>query len=279
MMAILSVLPCVSCSDDFDPASRVSDLRLLAVQADQPFAQPGSDVALEALAFDPEARTISWGWGTCLEDRSSLALDCLRALSFESLTIADDMPRHVLRMPETEAAFVGVVVVACPGRIVPGDTEGVPLACLDAGGEPLPLSRFELGLKRVYVRDPALNKNPAIAEVLWDGSPWPEGELRRDVCARGTEGSCASWSEHTVELHAPGAVEQSLDREQRPITEQVVAQFYATAGKFDADARVIEKPSTTWRARAQDRGRVTLWFVVRDDRGGVSWTTRELELP
>ncbi|MET0343313.1 MAG: hypothetical protein ABW252_20050 [Polyangiales bacterium] len=266
-----------ACADDFDPPSRVIDLRLLAVQADQPFALPGSDVNLRALALDPEGRALSFGWGTCIDAESSLALDCLRATSFESLVIGAER-EHVLRMPETDAAFVGVVVVACPGRIVRGDTEGIPLACVDAGGEALPLSQFEVGVKRVYVRQPAQNQNPVIGEVLWDGVPWPEGEIKNETCTAIKGDTCAKWLEHAVEVRAPGAVEQSVDREGLPITEQVVAQYYATAGEFEADARVIERAATTWIAKPADRGRVLLWFVVRDDRGGVAWTTRELAL-
>ena len=268
-----------ACADALDPPSHVRDLRLLAVQADSPFAQPGSEVSLTALAHDPDGRSLAWGWGTCIAPASTIALDCLRALRFDDLTVAEDMPRHVLRVPATDAAFLGVVTVVCPGRILAGDTEGVPLACVDATGSALPLSAFELGLKRVYLRAPELNHNPAIAEVIWDGTAWPAGELRRDTCVQPATTGCAGWAEHEVAVHAPDAIEQSVDREQRPITEQVVTQFYATAGEFDHDSRVIESPATKWTARPEDCGVATLWFVVRDDRGGVSWTSRQLALP
>ena len=275
----LCLLVASACADDFDPPSRVQDLRVLAVRADTPFALPGSEVRLEALAHDPQERAVTWGWGTCLESASSIAIDCLRALRFESLHIGRDIPRHTLRVPDTDAPFLGIVTVACPGRIVAGDTEGVPLACVDEADRALPLSAFELGLKRVYLRAPNLNHNPEIAEVVWDGKAWPEAEVRREACLRPARDGCAAWSEHAVEVRAPGAVEQSVDQEGRPVTEQVVVQYYATAGEFDDDARVIARPGTTWRARAGDRGSVTLWFVVRDDRGGVSWTARSLILP
>lgn len=286
MKKIVLSLLCLSvlagaCSDDFDPASRVSDLRVLAVSADRPFARAGDEVRLEALAFDPAARSLSWGWGLCIEAASSLAIDCLRTLRFDSLTIGRDQPRHVLRVPETSAPFVGVAVVACPGEIVPGDTEGVPLACRDARGAQLPLSQFELGLKRIYLRDPSLNENPTIDALVWDGAPWPEGEVRRDACKKVKDGACDEYVEHTVEVRAAeGAVEESVDRQQLPITEQVVVQLYATGGEFDDDVRIVEAPTTKWTARREDASqRVTFWFVVRDDRGGVSWISRQLDVP
>lgn len=64
--------------DEFAAPSLVSNLRLLAVAADGPFARAGEEVKLTALAHDPEQRALSWGWGTCIDDGSSLALECLR---------------------------------------------------------------------------------------------------------------------------------------------------------------------------------------------------------
>lgn len=269
-----------ACSDNFDPASRVSELRLLAVQADHPFALPGESVHLTSLAFDPEARPLTWAWGTCLEPSSTVALDCLRALEFDALTIERDRTEYDLTVPETDASYVGVVVVVCPGEIVPGDTQGVPLACVDATGEHLPLSEFELGLKRINLRDSSENQNPEIAEVLWDGVPWPEDEIKLDVCKKTKDGACDEWTEHTIEVPAPGASEASVDRDRNPITEQAVVQFYATGGEFEDDVRIVDSATTKWQARREDAGgMLTFWFVVRDDRGGVSWVTRRASVP
>jgi len=279
-LSLVLALFAAACSDDFDPSSRVSELRLLAVQADHPFALPGDDVHLTALAFDPEARPLTWAWGVCLEPSSSVALDCLRALSFDALTIAPDRTEHDLVVPETDAGYVGVAVVVCPGEIVRGDTQGVPLACVDVDGVRLPLSEFELGLKRINVREPSENENPAIAEVLWDGAPWPEDEIKLDACERTKNGACDAWTEHTVEVRAPGASEQSVDRDRNPVTEQAVVQMYATGGEFEDDVRLVDTAKTTWRARREDAGgMITFWFVVRDDRGGVSWVTRRISIP
>lgn len=280
ILTVLAMLVLAACEPDFEPASRVTELRLLAVQADQPFALPGQQVHLRALAHDPQARSLTWGWGLCFDEASSLAIDCLRALSFESLTIGSERSEHTVQIPDNGAPYVGVVVVVCPGAIVPGDTLGVPLACLNAEGQPLPFDRFELGLKRIYVRDPALNQNPAFSELLWDGAPWPEGEIKDTACARVEAGVCTAWTSHALELRAPDAAERSVDREGQPIEEQAVVQLYATGGEFGDDLRIASDARTTWRARNEDLGElVTLWFVVRDDRGGVSWLTRSLRVP
>ena len=271
---------CSGCGDEFAAPSLVSDLRLLAVQADRPFARAGDQVKLRALAHDPEQRKLSWAWGTCIDDASSLALDCLRATSFDALTIADARTEHTLTMPAEAQSYVGIVVAVCPGTIARGDSYGVPIACLDGSGRALPLADFELGVKRVFVRDPALNTNPTFSEVLWDGAPWPEEETKVSTCRRTEDLKCVAWTEHAVELRAPGAAEQSVDRDGAPFEELAVVQFYATGGEFENDLRNAAEARTTWEARAEDSGElVTLWFVVRDDRGGVSWTTRQVRVP
>src|SRR4051812_7841256 len=69
----------LGCSNDFDPGSRVTSLRVLAVHADQPFAAPGEKVSLDTLAFDPNAgsRPVTWAWATCVNPAASSVVACL----------------------------------------------------------------------------------------------------------------------------------------------------------------------------------------------------------
>jgi hypothetical protein len=280
ILTVCSMMLWVGCGDDFAAPSLVSNLRLLAVQADKPFARPGEEVKLSALAHDPEQRVLSWGWGTCIDDGSSLALDCLRKSSFESLTIAEGRSEHTVVVPSEASTYLGVVVMVCPGRIERGDTYGIPLSCVDEAGRALPPADYELGIKRVFVRNDARNANPAIAELRFDGAPWAEDEVKVSSCERTENMRCVSWQEHELALSAPGAEEQSVDRAGVPIRELAVAQLYATGGEFEHEALTIERLRTTFRAREEDSGELlTLWFVVRDDRGGVSWTSRKLRVP
>jgi hypothetical protein len=56
-----------------------------------------------------------------------------------------------------------------------------------------------------------------------------------------------------------------------------VVQYYGTDGLFENAVRISAKPETGFAARKDDHGKtITLWFVLRDDRGGVSWATRKL---
>lgn len=279
MFVLSFALLAAACSDDFDPASRVSELRLLAARVDRPFAQPGERVELHALAHDPAGRALHWAFGLCRNDASSEAIDCLRSLSFEQLSLSRD-PGFAFSMPSDASTYVGVAVVVCPGEIVRGSTAGIPLACVDEERRELALAEYELGLKRVFVRPASENQNPHIAELTWDSAPWPEGELRRASCERVERERCASFAKHALELQAPAAAEHSVDRQGKPMVEQAVAQFYATGGEFDDDVRMADRAHNGFRPRREDAGkRLTLWFVVRDDRGGTAWTTRELDVP
>ena len=63
--ALLALLSLSACEAEFDPGTQVSSLRVLAVQADTPYAHPGDTVRLQALSYDPLARPINWAWASC----------------------------------------------------------------------------------------------------------------------------------------------------------------------------------------------------------------------
>ena len=46
-MPIVLALSLAACTSDFDPGSRVTSLRVLAVRADLPLAHPGEEVQLD----------------------------------------------------------------------------------------------------------------------------------------------------------------------------------------------------------------------------------------
>src|SRR5882724_6730238 len=82
--ALGCLLSLTACSNDFDPSSRVNTLRVLAVQADLPYAHPGETVSLRTLSHDPENRVLSWGWAVCENPEDSSTLGCVGALRKEA---------------------------------------------------------------------------------------------------------------------------------------------------------------------------------------------------
>jgi hypothetical protein len=74
---------------------------------------------------------------------------------------------------------------------------------------------------------------------------------------------------------AQGAAEGGVDSFGVRFDEQLVVQYYSTEGTFGDGVRIASDPVTKWSARQQSAGKtVTMWMVLRDDRGGVDWATR-----
>jgi hypothetical protein len=275
------------CMDRMEPASQLNSLRLIAVAADKPTAEAGESVNLRALFANPKEQPLSWGYALCDGSSSSAALDCLRALDPDTLVVSQESSEFSFAMPEPRTAgeraqAIGVVVIVCPGEIVAGDTHGVPLAC-EVDGQALDVNEYEMGVKRVFYAGESPNRNPEFASITFDGASWPEHEVKTiDPCPKDTNDleDCKSRFRHTIKLEgAEDALEPFLDNDGRRVDEQVVAQFYATGGLFEWDVRTLESADTRFVALARDAGQtLTVHFVLRDNRGGVSWQTRTLEV-
>jgi hypothetical protein len=180
---------------------------------------------------------------------------------------------------------VGIVTVACPGTLTIGDFASLsngrlPFTCLDAQtGEPLGDDRFGVSVRHVYVRTRDRNANPVIAALDWNDAGWPEGDTTQaPACdaSNGVFGNCPA-SDQQISLQAEAsAVESGTDQFGMPFTEQLVIQFYSTEGSFQAEDRALETPVTGWEPGPT--GTATVFAVLRDDRGGVGWTTRTVEV-
>jgi hypothetical protein len=272
----------VGCGSDFDPSSRITSTRVLAVEADQPFAAPGETVSLKGLAFDPEARALSWGWATCPNPIGPTPLDCFTQIAmgkggaFEvgGDTFTTTIPAGAL---SSSSSTVGVAVVVCPGTLGLGDGV-VPVRCTTSDGRVLPLDQFDLGMKRVFVRAKDKNANPMAARVTWDGAAWPEDEVK-SVAACGDDATnmyddCGGEKHSLAIVPAPASFERGQDEYGTAFQESLVAQYYGTEGIFEAPVRRAENPETGFVARIP--GDITLFMLLRDDRGGVVWTTRHV---
>lgn len=289
------------CQADFDPGSRVTSLRVLTVQADQPFAAPGETVHLQSLSYDPAGRAITWAWATCVNPPASTLEGCLYKIATDaaltgtppSFVTGLDMTTFDLTIPADAlsgipagaraAAVVGVLHVACPGTLDLGaSTESIPFACRDESGRALDLAEFVIGIKRVGIRETDRNQNPTLAGVTFDGAAWPATEIK-------TVGHCDSDSNTFDDCNAdkhdiaavvtPASFEAGTDEFGAAFREDLITEYYATEGIFKDQVRISQDPTTHWVARKSAAGRdLSLWFVVHDDRGGVTWDTRQLHV-
>lgn len=297
--ALLAGLLLPACGAEFDPGTQVDSLRVLAVRADSPFVHPGDTVRLQALSHDPAERPISWAWAACPSPAGSRVEDCLNQVRDlagggelpllgmgEGLDAVDvPVPADALEGIPIEArqqSLAGVVSVACPGNLeVLNVAERIPFRCTDReSGEELGLHDMVVGIKRLFLRETEQNQNPVIDNVLFDGEVWPSDEVKEvDACvtAKFAYDDCKGQAHDIATVVSPDSFEAGVDEFGRDFSESLVVQHYNTDGIFEDEVRIAEEPETTWVARSGSSGStVTLWFVARDDRGGVSWTSRRV---
>jgi hypothetical protein len=295
------LLPLAACNEAMEPGTKVDSIRVLAEQVDQPFAHPGETVQLTSLSFDPQGRTINWAWASCVNPDSSDLQGCLAKMPESSdptsaiFAMGADTDSAALTIPldaidslpvaARGAATVGVVSVACPGDLSFGaGPGGLPTRCQEPGtGRDMELDEFIVGFKRITVRNTDRNQNPVITGITFDGADWPATEIK-DVgfCNTGDfeYGTCAGKDKHQLAaIVSPNSFEKGKDELGRAFEEQVVIQHYATEGIFEFEVRTGESPKTGWVARKRASGQtLTLWFVARDDRGGVTWAQRQVRV-
>jgi hypothetical protein len=306
-----------ACGGDFDPSSRVTSLRVLAVISDNPYAHPGQTVNTTLYDYDPTdptgtmpQYTTTYAWGACVNPTDATVVGCLEALFQQAATSPGNplsngtiavetnnvgftytVPTNALDGLVGEAranAMVGLVSVVCPGTLSLDTTVDIssgqlPIQCTNAAGRVLDLTEFQIGMKRVFVRETDVNNNPVIDHLTWDGEPWAEGDIkpvqhcsdtgnRFDRCDN-------SLAHHLSAVVTPASFESGTDELGNAFTEQLIVEYYATEGTFDDDVREANDPETQWVAREESAGLlVNVWFVVHDDRGGAAIAQRQVQV-
>ena len=121
--------------------------------------------------------------------------------------------------------------------------------------------------------------------MTWDDEPWAEGDLKLAAACddRGHDiAACPAALRHRIGIQTSPA-EHAVDARGTAFDEQQIVQVYATHGSFEYQVRIASQADNRWVAQhgAQnqaDEELATLWFVVRDDRGGVSWERRQVRV-
>ena len=299
--AWLAVLALTACDPDFDPGTQVDSLRVLAVRADSPFAHPGDTVHLSALSYDPAGRAINWAWAACPSPAGSSVEDCLDQVRASAAggelplpamgagidSIDIPVPADALDGIPLQArsqALAGIVSVACPGDLqVLSIDSRIPFRCTDRdSGAELGLHDMVVGVKRLFLRESEVNQNPVIDNILFDGEVWLSDDIKEvDPCITEDFDSdeCKDTSHKVAAVVSPASFEAGSDEFGRDFSEQLVVQHFTTDGIFEDEVRLADDPETKWSARNGSSGSiVTLWFIAHDDRGGVSWTTRRVQV-
>ena len=254
-----------ACDYGFEKQSRVSKLRVLAVQSEpaEIVLAPGETppvVRFTALAVDPSGTPVQVAYALCdamgLPDPS---LDCPGRQGFP-LESAGDLSARM---------DAGPVARELEPRM-PANVESVPLVVgFDASAGEQRLHGFATLNLRTSAGRPA-NLNPALDAVAADGAP---------LAADGSTAVRAGAKVRLSPVPAAGAAEETANGPER-----LVFSFYATDGDIDslrttsltADGIEVD-PEVDWTA-PKTAGPVQLWVVVRDGRGGVGWLARTVQV-
>lgn len=197
------------CAAGFAPISEVRSLRVLAVQADKPYANPGDEVSFEMTYHDGlgSDRPVQIVWiGGCFDPPGDAYYGCYPQLAsvFASgdlgqilgsgfvglgetfkLTLPEDI---ISRRPKPTGGspYYGIAYVfflACAGTIGPATDEGsglagsFPIGCFDEEGNRLGADAFVPGYTQIYAfADGRENKNPEVLGITMDGAPLEDGK-------------------------------------------------------------------------------------------------------
>lgn len=198
--------------------------------------------------------------------------------------------------------FFGV----CAGELrrEPDAAEGFPLGCYsEADGRKMGDADFVIGYFPLYIYDGLRNQNPVILGATVDGTSYGDPCVTAGDCPShtscGQRGSCIpelpacqasqrddcpsyafqpivdatsvepAFSAQVSDAHAP--------------SELVWVDYFATAGSFETDAKIMNDPdiglsasyADAWRA-PKTPGEVRLWAVVHDNRGGSAWIEQDV---
>jgi hypothetical protein len=316
-----------SCGGDFDPSSRITTLRVIAVGAKKKtatgldpkgasWAHPGDTVEISTLWDDPKNRDTTWAWITCELPTSSTVLGCFQKFAKDTAAAVaagkkPPVPTIGLKKPRGETldhfevnvrpdiftnpavdpagragATIGVILLACPGILKPVEQQtktDLPVVCLDEDDNRLSTDQWVAGIKRIFVREKDENADPVITSVTFEGADWPEGEVREfgSSCAADENryDRCTDEGKHAIGVKIdPSSFEAGTDEFGAPFTEQLVVQYYATEGLFQDDVKRGQDPDSVFVGRTGKLGDHTMWIVVRDNRGGVSWVERKIRI-
>jgi hypothetical protein len=211
-LATTGVVITPSCGGQFDPPSLVNTVRVITVEADLPYGQPGETITLKMRyddgrpdIDDPEPLQITW-LGGCFNPPGDQYYGCYEPLgelvarvqagdvsptefllqgpNFDTFQVT--MPDDILESraapafgPKVGTAFVFFAV--CAGELRPvedaGDTDAqaFPFGCFDATGKRLGADEFVPGYTVVYAyEDGRTNANPTVNGFVFDGEPIDE---------------------------------------------------------------------------------------------------------
>jgi hypothetical protein len=297
------------CGTNFDPPSKIEGVRILAIQADKPYAQPGETVTLSMLAFDgrpkkPAPMRLFWVPTVCHNPSNDAYFACYSELAAKFKPGVDLTPSlvknaqfsfpipanlvdaHGAAKQSSPYGMVVVFAMACAGHVqyTPPAADTVPpappLGCFDDEGKPLGPDDSVFAYAQVFSFPGRTNANPVLDHLTFGGKPVdPEKGITIEPCTAKTQEKCASTALDAVVPSSsqepdPGDVTESGAKTK----EEIWVDYYLTDGQvkngavllYDAQTGKRTKTATSLQAPLT-KGEQRLWAVAHDNRGGVAW--------
>lgn len=298
-----------ACEQSFTPYHELEGFRVLSIRADQPALREGETTTLEALTFlergDPADVRFAWSWCPLRLPSSEGGHCALTEAQVEELLDAPpgsvsfdlgDEPTATFAYPGAAAA----VRAACDSQAAASEARPLLVDC--EGGLPISIRadithgeqtiRAQKQLRLVF-EDAAPNQNPSLGEVSFRRlakkeafAPWAEGETATLVLGDDYELS-VDVAADAAESFVPAAT----DVEPNPAArrESLFLTWFITTGSvryartwFIDDSTALDRlGENEWslpKAGDEPSDTARLFLVLRDERGGVAWTERRVEL-
>jgi hypothetical protein len=294
---LVLLAPLLACSSDFAPYSKLDRLRVLGVQAEPPTPALGQACQLTALTSAPAGEVMAYHWRFCpVLAQAKDDYDC----SFSEATaqrLFGTSPPFDLGSGET-ASFTNPFAPELLGALCAAGIEGsgVTQAVDCRPGFPvsivLDVATSNDALRAAFtINLPAAtpaesNANPAILGLSLGGQWLPEAPVQLSLPAGKSVELAAELSPDAVEMRPipPSEAGTGLRRERLRLS------WFADAGSvdqartvyLDGESPLAQATLNHWTPPAAAdwpaQGMVHLDVVVRDDRGGVGWISRQVQL-
>jgi len=280
MKRLALLLFACGCENALDQRLAIVDApRVLAISANPPEVKPGDSTHVAALVVSPAGTNLSAlpDWSLCTAPKpptedNSVSTDCTNGVGLVDLGT-------------TEIALAPVPMTACqlfgpdvpPGGFRPRDPDAT-------GGyyQPVRADAGDAGLAFGFARI-TCNLAGAPGDVAHDYQTMYRANatpliqpLAADVDLAHVPASSdvtltASWNAPETYLYYDPDTQSLITRR-----ESMRVSWFATGGALDIDASLVGEDddatstSTVWHAHGP--GTFTLWAVLRDSRGGTTWT-------
>jgi hypothetical protein len=309
-MALIVSLLGASCAEEFTPMNELEGLRVLAIQSDPPAIGTGQTAQLAALVHAPEGQTVNYSWSwcpflgsaqsgyECMIDEAQLK-EALQAIDPSAVALVpsfdlgtEPTATFTLRLPTPLLDLLCETVLGQATAslgITPtcGDTVKSSVVLKISSGQESVTATKSLGL---LLEASGASTNPPIGSVK---ARWKKGD---DWFVLGEEESASVESgktyvvdvdveEEASEWFTPPATDAEPNPE--PRRERLFITWFVTAGSTESirtgfiDGKVgfDVLRSNSWAIPQIDPpSEATLYVVLQDERGGVTWTQRTVKV-